>query len=102
MKLLTLIVHADLEETLADTLRALPGVSTFSFARIESHDAQELGDASFSTRDRVAGYTPHVRVDLILEDAQVAAVLAALRADDSGVAGRGRYWVTEVETEGTL
>lgn len=102
MKNLTLIVHADMEEVLADTLRALSGVAAFTFARIESHDAQEAGDASLSARDRVVGYTPHVRVDLILEDQQVAAVLVALRANDSGIAGRGRYWVTDIEVEGTL
>lgn len=102
MKHLTLIVHADMEETLADTLRALPTVSAFTLARIESHDAQKTAAASLSTRDRVAGYTPHVRVDLLLDDAQIATLLAALRAADSGVAGRGRYWVTQVETEGAL
>lgn len=102
MKNLVLIVHADSEEMLADTLRALPGVSAFTFTHIESHDAQDMNDASLSARDRVAGYTPHVRVDLILEDEQVAAVLTALRADGSGVGGRGRYWVTDVETQGLL
>ena len=102
MKKLTLIVHADLEEALADTLRALPGVAAFTFLHIESHDAQEADGASLSARDRVVGYTPHVRVDLILDDKQVATVLAALRADASGVAGRGRYWVTDVGAAGTL
>lgn len=102
MKCLTLIVHADIEETLADTLRALPAVSSFTVAHIESHDAHETAEGLLSTRDRVAGYIPHVRVDLLLDDAQIAPLLAALRAADSGVAGRGRYWVTEVEAEGNL
>lgn len=102
MKNLVLIVHADSEEMLADTLRALPGISGFTFVHIESHDAQDMNDASLSTRDRVAGYTPHVRVDLILENEQVAAVLAALRRDGSGIRGRGRYWVTDVASEGAL
>lgn len=102
MKSLTIIVHGDAEEVLADTLRALPGVSTFTFIRIEGHDAQEASDAVPSARDRVIGYTPHVRVDLLLDNKYVDAVLTALRTNGGGVAGRGRYWVTDIETEGTL
>lgn len=102
MKLLTLIVHADIKEALADTLRALPQVPGFTFTPVEGHGVQEEGDPLLSARDRVVGYVPQVRVDLVLDDAHVDKVLAALQSSSCGVAGRGVYWVTRLETHGRL
>ena len=102
MKKLTLVVHADLEQMLADMLRGLPEVPGFTFTHVEGHGAQDEHDPALSERDRVVGYTPHVRVDIVLEDNVVDAVLGALRQSQSGVAGRGHYWITAVEREGRL
>ncbi len=102
MKNLTLIVHADIERALADFLRSLPKVSGFTFSHVEGHGAQDERDTFLSARDRVVGYTPHVRVDILLEDEDVDAVLDALRTSQSGVAGRGVYWVTVVSRHGRL
>jgi nitrogen regulatory protein P-II 1 len=102
MKLLTLIVHADIKEALADTLRALPSVPGFTFTPIEGHGPRERDDPFLSARDRVVGYVPHVRVDLALEDEDVAGVLDALREKGGGVAGRGEYWITRLERQGRL
>jgi nitrogen regulatory protein P-II 1 len=100
MKNLTLIVHANVEQTLADTLRSLKQVSGFTFTHVEGHGAQDERDASLSARDRVVGYTPHVRVDILLED--VDDVLQALRVASGGLEGRGIYWVTPVDKFGKL
>ena len=97
MKNLTLIVHADVEQALADTLRSLKQVSGFTFIHVEGHGAQDGRDATLSARDRVVGYTPQVRVDILLEDDDVDVVLQALRAAECGLAGRGIYWVAPVE-----
>ncbi len=102
MKNLTLIVHADTEQALADVLRGLPMVSGFAFTHVEGHSTQDDGDPALSARDRVVGYTPHVRVDMVLEEGDVDAVLDALRKSHSGVTGRGHYWITAVEREGRL
>ncbi len=102
MKKLTLIVHADVQQALADTLRALPAVTGFTFTPVEGHGPQDESDAFLSARDRVVGYVPHVRVDLLLEDRDVETVLEALHASNCGVAGRGMYWVTRLEREGRL
>mgnify|MGYP001582620263 CR=1 FL=1 len=102
MKNLTLIVHADIEQALADTLRGFKQVSGFTFTHVEGHGAQDERDLALSTRDRVVGYTPHVRVDVVLEDEDVDAVLAALRESRCGVAGRGVYWVADVVRQGRL
>jgi len=102
MRKLTLIVHADIQEALADVLRAIPQVPGFTFTHVEGHGPQEDRDPLLSARDRVVGYVPHVRVDLVLDDENVDTVLAALRAASCGVAGRGIYWVTRLERHGRL
>ena len=102
MKNLTMIVHADVRQPLADTLRALPAVTGFTFTPVEGHGPQDERDAFLSARDRVVGYVPHIRVDLLLEDRDVETVLEALQASNCGVAGRGVYWVTRLEQHGRL
>ncbi|MFZ2161101.1 MAG: DUF3240 family protein [Sideroxyarcus sp.] len=102
MKNLTLFVHADIQRALADVLHSLEQVTGFTFTRVEGHSAQDEYDTALSARDRVIGYTPHVRVDILLQDGDVDEVLQALRASDCGLAGRGSYQVTAVEIQGAL
>ena len=102
MKKLTLIVHADVEQALADVLRGLDRVTGFTFTRVEGHGPQDERDPQLSARDRVVGYTPHVRVDIVLEDQDVDGVLAALERSHCGMTGRCVYWVSPVEQHGRL
>lgn len=102
MKTLVMIVHADVQQRLADALRRLPKVAGFTFTHVEGHGPQSRHDPSVSARDLVVGYTPHVRVDLVLEDRDVDGVLQALRAAECGVAGRGVYWVIPLDAQGRL
>jgi nitrogen regulatory protein P-II 1 len=102
MKNLMLIVHADIQRALADTLHSLEQVSGFTFMQVEGHSPQDEYDPALSARDRVIGYTPHVRVDILLEDKDVDDVLQALRNDDCGLLGRGIFQVTAVEKQGAL
>jgi nitrogen regulatory protein P-II 1 len=102
MKTLTLIVYADVKQILADTLRGLKQVQGFTFTHVEGHGTQDSRDPMLSARDHVVGYVPHIRVDVILEDKHVGDVLDALRNSQCGLAGRGRYWITEVESLGRL
>jgi nitrogen regulatory protein P-II 1 len=102
MKNLTLIAHADIKQALADTLRGLELVSEFTFTQVESHSVRDEFDTALSARDSVIGYTPHVRVDILLKGDEVDAVLQALRAADCGLEGRAIYQVTTVEKQGAL
>ena len=102
MKNLTLIVHADLKQALADVLRGLKQVQGFTFTEVEGHGPQDERDPALSARDRVVGYTPHVRVDIMLKGEDVDAVLAALSGSNCGVTGRGVYWVADVLRQGRL
>ncbi len=102
MKNLTLIVHTDVRRALADVLRGLKEVEGFTFTPVEGHGPQDERDPSLSARDRVVGYTPHVRVDIVLNDKDVDKVLQALRESNCGVVGRGVFWVADVLRQGRL
>jgi nitrogen regulatory protein P-II 1 len=102
MKNLTLIIHTNAQQDLADRLRGLEQVQGFTFSHVEGHGAHVDQDPFLSSRDKVVGYTPRVRVDILLRDADLDAVLDTLRAARNGVDGQGIYWVTMVEKSGRL
>lgn len=101
MKNLTIVIHASAQQALADHLRTLEQVQGFTFTHVEGHSDQSENDPFLSARDRVVGYVPRVRVDVLLADADVGAVLAALQSQD-GFQGQGIYWVSPVEQQGRL
>ncbi len=102
MKLLTLIVHSNVQQDLADHLRNLEQISGFTFSHVEGHGVQVETDPFLSARDKVVGYTPRVQVDILLEDGDVASVLDTLRNTTYGVKSHGIYWVTAAEQSGRL
>src|SRR5690348_11097623 len=102
MKKLTLIIHENLQEALADTLKTIPHIQGFTFIHVEGHGEEATLDHVLSARDQVIGYCPKIRTDLILQDQHVEEVLVALRAANMGLAGNTFYWITPVETAGRL
>ena len=102
MKHLILIIHTNVQQNMADQLRSLEQVAGFTFSHVEGHGVQVDRDPLLSARDKVAGYTPRVRVDILLEDGDVELVLETLRNTTYGVKGHGIYWVTDVEHNGRL
>ena len=101
MKNLTLIIHTNAQQDLADRLRGLEQVQGFTFSHVEGHGVQVESDPFLSARDKVVGYTPRVRVDILLEDAEVNAVLDTIRSSGNSH-GQGIYWITTVEISGRL
>ncbi len=102
MKLLTLIIHTNVQQELADRLRNMETVSGFTFSHVEGHGVQAENDPFLSARDKVVGYTPRVRVDILLQDGDVDSLLETLCGTRLGVAEHGIYWVTAVEQNGRL
>lgn len=102
MKHLTLIVHTNIQQDLSDQLRSMEQITGFTFSKTEGHGVQVENDPFLSARDKVVGYTPRVRVDILLEDSDVDKVLDILRTSTLGLEGQGIYWVTEVEENGRL
>ncbi|MCH7696873.1 MAG: DUF3240 family protein [Proteobacteria bacterium] len=102
MKHLTLIIHTNVQQDMADHLRSLEQVSGFTFSHAEGHGVQVENDPLLSARDKVVGYTPRIRVDILLEDGDVDLVLESLRKTSYGVKSQGIYWITAVEQSGHL
>jgi len=102
MKLLTLIIHTNMQQELADQLRNIETVPGFTFSHVEGHGVQVENDPFLSARDKVVGYTPRVQVEILLQDGDVDALLDMLRSMRPGVAEHGVYWVTAVEKNGRI
>lgn len=102
MKHLTLIVHTNVQQDLADQLRSMKQISGFTFSHAEGHGVQVEGDPFLSARDKVVGYTPRIRVDVLLQDSDVDTVLDTLHNSTYGIEGKGVYWVSAVEQNGRL
>lgn len=102
MKILTLVVHTNVQQELTNLLHSMDQVSGFTFSHVEGHGEEVEKDAFLSARDEVVGYIPRIRTDLLLEDADVEAVLAKLCGKENNILGQGIYWVTAVEKGGHL
>lgn len=102
MKILIMIVHANNQQGLSDLLRNLTQIQGFTFSHVEGHGVQETQDPFLSARDKVVGYVPRVRVDILLDDRHVDEVLASVRAMSNGGSELGVFWVNDVQDSGRL
>lgn len=99
MKNLVLIIPASAQQECADRLRTLDRVDGFTFTPVEGHGRHTERNPLLSPRDRVVGYVPRVRIDILLENTAVTQVIDTLRGS---VGHPGVYWVTDVDTYGRL
>lgn len=102
MKILTLIIHINIQQALTDQLRSMEKVTGYTFSHVEGHGIEVESEAFLSARDEVVGSVPRIRFDILLEDADVEPVLAELGEGEHSVAGQGVYWVTTVAQGGRL
>ena len=96
MKILVLVINASVHESVVDLLRALD-VTGFTVSHVEGHGPHTGDDQSLTARDRVVGFVPRVRVDMVLTSGKLAAVLDALKDSGTSFAGHGTFWVAPVE-----
>lgn len=102
MKIIVMIVHTNFQQELADVLRGLRQIQGFTFSHAEGHGIQEERDPFLSARDKVVGYVPRVRVDILLEDDHVDDVLEVVRTAAKSGREVGVFWVTDVQSSGRL
>ena len=101
MKNLVLVVNAGLHQAVTDALRTLE-VKVFTVAHVEGHGTQPASEERLSARDRVVGFVPRVRIDILLADKEVDKVVSALSAPGAALSGHGTYWVSPVERDGAF
>jgi nitrogen regulatory protein P-II 1 len=102
MKCLTLVIHEAAEQDLLDYLLDCEHVSGFTTTRVHGHSRNTQDNPFDTTRDRVLGYVPRLRMDLLVEDELLEKVLSGLRRCEACVTGLGIWWVTAVESSGQL
>lgn len=102
MKNLIMIIHANAQQDLSDLLRNLKPVQGFTFTHVEGHGAHSEQDPFLSARDKVVGFVPRMRIDILLEDEDVEAVLTAVRSTSNEDSDAGIYWCVDVERSGRL
>ena len=96
MKNLVLIVNASVLQAVTDQLRALE-ITGFTVSHVEGHGPHTAEDQFLSARDRVVGFVPRVRVDIVIPTERVSTVLDALCALGTGFSGHGNFWISPVE-----
>ncbi|RDH84814.1 MAG: hypothetical protein DIZ80_04945 [endosymbiont of Galathealinum brachiosum] len=101
MKKLSMVVHESLQQTLADYLRSQK-LDTFMFNHIEEHSSNLEKDSFLSARDKVVGYVPQVRLDIILSKDEIKSLLDNIRKSDCAFKGKGIYWITDIDEFGVL
>ena len=105
MKCLTLFLHAAHENGVVDCLRDAPEVPGFSLSDCRGHSAHTEDDRLSAALDRVEGYVPRVRVEVMLEDEHVEPVLERLaRCTHALGTSRevGAWFVADVTAHGRL
>ena len=102
MKMLTIIVHSDKQQQLANLLRTIDQISGFTFTHVKGHGIEVANDSFVAAREEIVGHTPRIRTDILLEDSDIAPVMAKLRDTTVGVSGQGIYWITPVDDGGRL
>ncbi len=60
MKILTVIVHTNVQQELSDLLRTMDQVPGFTFTHVEGHGNEVEGDSFVSARDEVVGYISRI------------------------------------------
>jgi len=101
MKKFSMVVHSSLQQALSDYLRSQQ-LETFMFSHIEEHSSHVEKDSFLSARDKVVGYVPQVRVDVILNQEDIKSLLENIKNSDCSFKGKGFYWVTDIDEFGEL
>jgi nitrogen regulatory protein P-II 1 len=102
MKKLTIIVHTALQQSLADCLRSIPQLDTFIFTHVEEHSSQLEHDPFLSAADKVVGYVPQVRVDILMQDEHASVLLDMIRHSACQFKGKAIYWISNLSEAGEL
>lgn len=100
MKHLILVIHRNLKQDAADLFHSIDQVHGFTFSDVEGYSRHP--ERGSTDRDKVEGYSPHVRVDIFLQDHDVAVVLEKLRGSPITLNKHITYWVESVAEHGQL
>ena len=102
MKLLTLIVHTNVQQELSDLLRSIDQVTGYTFTHLEGHGSEIEKDSFELAREETIGYVSRIRTDILLKDEDAETVLNQICDKEHNISGQGMYWITAVEKGGEI
>jgi nitrogen regulatory protein PII len=97
MKLITAIVKPFKLDDVKDALRAA-GVQGITVSEVRGFGRQGGHSETYRGAEYKIDFVPKVRLELVVDDSSVDAVIAAIKASaNTGKIGDGKIWVSAVE-----
>ena len=96
MKLITAIVKPHRLDDVKDALKSA-GVQGMTVSEVKGFGRQGGHSETYRGSEYAIDFIPKVRVELIIDDAQVDSVIDTIKASaQTGKIGDGKIWITEV------
>ena len=97
MKLVTAIIKPFKLESVMDALKAV-GVSGMTITEVKGFGRQSGHTVTYRGAEYRVDFIPKVKIEAIVEDAQVDPIMAAIRDSGStGKIGDGKVWVLDID-----
>lgn len=98
MKLITAIVKPFKVDDVKDALKSA-GVQGMTVSEVKGFGRQGGHTETYRGSEYAIDFVPKVKVEIVIDDAQVDGVVDAIRASAStGKIGDGKIWITDVST----
>lgn len=101
MKRLSLMLNESKQNEIVELLQQLQEVGAYTIYHGEGHFPGNIAPFE-SVQDEVMGFVPRIRIDLLLEDTDVAPVLDKIKGCSTCGSHGGVYWISPVDSMGTL
>ena len=101
MKKVSLLLNESKQNEIIELLQQFKEVSAYSLFHGEGHFPGNIAPFE-SVQDEVMGFVPRIRIELLLEDSDVAPVLEKIKSCSSCGSHGGVYWVSPIESMGEL
>lgn len=97
MKLITAVIKPHKVDEVKDALRAI-GVKGITITEVKGFGRQGGHTETYRGAEYTVEFTPKVKLEVIVEEAETAAVTDAIQTTAStGQIGDGKIWITPVE-----
>lgn len=101
MKQLSLVFNKSKQNEMVGLLQTISKVNAYTVFHGEGHFPGNIAPFE-SVRDEVMGFVPRIRIDLLLEDADVDSVLNKIKDCAICNSHGGVYWISPVDRMGQL
>jgi nitrogen regulatory protein PII len=102
MKIISIIVHEAAKQNILDSVAGINNVKGCYLYKVDGY-FEGVGNNPFETqKDLVDGYTPRLRIDILVEKDVVSEVMDNIFECTSCVKGRGVWYTRDIEDWGLM